>query len=348
MNGIKKENSKTIFTNITSKLSNEFLNKSSNKPLNKSSESGSSENGSSESGSPESGSSNKSSESCSSDKSSDKGSSDKGSSESGSSENGSSENGSSANKSSENTISEQEQYGGEIQRKTIYMDPKNANILLTELKNIKKNKEKKTMIYDFKNKIMCELKLDDQVVEGTISGIDHGYHIIAKTKNGNHSINIGDNVKICYGLNELTQEVAPRSSESSTYLSTSEYLFVDKQNGNKSNKKQKTKTNESEMLTSSIGTGSMGTSSMRTSSMRTSSMGTSSMGTSSMGTSSMRTSSMDTSNKSDNYKEIMRGGKQKHKYMKAGRGDKIGIISPKEKIEGYYSDSSSAEDGLCE
>ena len=219
------------------------------------------------------------------------------------------------------------QYGGDVQYNTIYIDPNNARLLLSELENMKKTKTENKM-NDFKKKIKCELKIEDRIVDGTITGIDNGWHVMIKTHDGTYRVHIGENMKICYGLQELAEEKLKEKknqkggNELSPRLATSEYLFEE-------SKKQ-------------INSGTV-------SSKLNSSTLNSSTFSNTIDSSEMDSSKMSTSNKSDDYKRVMRGGKKKNRYMKAGSGDKIGIISPEEKIDGYYySESTSVEEGLCE
>ena len=146
--------------------------------------------------------------------------------------------------------------------------------------------------------------------------------------------------------------VTASNTDTSPYLATSEYDLTESEIMNNNAKKGQT----SEVQTTSDS--SAKTSSTR-SSDKTTSTGSSdktSSTSSSDKTSSVRSSVSDQTESENAKKSGMRGGRRdtkkiykdmhnKSKFMKAGKSDSVGII---ESVKGYYSESTSIEDGLCE
>ncbi len=230
--------------------------------------------------------------------------------------------------SNESSTNEQSSDGNILhgQKNTIYIDDKEAIKLLDELRARVVNKnsrdKNKSKIHEFENMIMCEIKTNSKIVNGIITGID-GYYVTIKTGEGVYNINAKECMRICYSLTDVAkkypmikkeQEGGKYGLTGSPYLATSEYMFVEKKGESESS--SLSELSELSELNSMMDT---------------------------INSSSKR--STESHNKGKQNTE--RGKKQK--YMKAGRGDKIGIISPEEKLDStYYSESSSIEEGLCE
>lgn len=190
--------------------------------------------------------------------------------------------------------------------------------------------------YKFDKEINCLLSIDGSIVEGQIIAIDNGTVAVIKTQNKLLGVVIDNQLEIkeslansshvsesIYETEFETQTESPQTESltessiatskfvsESPYLATSEYEVETDEILDTSPKEdprtKKKKKSDTLNISSSI-------------------------------------SSISSSNKSEYVKQKsnMKGGF----FMKAGKGDKVGII---ETNDNYYSESSSIEEGLCE
>jgi hypothetical protein len=238
-----------------------------------------------------------------------------------------------------------------------------------------------TEFYVFEIPIKCKVTIDGKEIDGELIAIDDGAVAVAKTAKGNFMVTLESHLEIEKSSPELSSMSSQKSifasssgssqrsstklespvteslsstpatasnTDTSPYLATSEYGLTESETMNNNTKKGQTSevktTSDSSAKTSSV------RSSDKTSSVRSSDK-TSSVRSSDK-TSSVRSSVSDENTK----KSGMRGGRMdtkkiykdthnKSKFMKAGKSDSVGII---ESVKGYYSESTSIEDGLCE
>lgn len=230
------------------------------------------------------------------------------------------------------------------------------------------------------NPVKCRFMIDDNQVDGEVFGMDENNMVVVRTSgNKNYIVSFKNQMEISEDSDELDVETSePEPESESEPVSETEPVSEPVSETEETEPETDTETEDTEPETESDITSSANNTTTESSYASPSSISASistsvsssisstsgksssfrSSGISS-GSSNQITSLSESSNRSDyvkNKQQVssisnanMRGGSKnkqtKAHFMKAGKGDNVGI---KESVKGYYSESTSIEEGLCE